>query len=903
MATITSNQSGNWATTSTWVGGSVPAADDLVVIAHGHKVTLNTNIQSTRTGDVTIDGNLHFASGGKMHLHGRMTVKNTSNSNNTAGEFVEGTSTSGSLLSMVGSTEIKISGSNSDQHGIQVDTRKWCGVDIQGSEPTLVTQLNGEATYDATYLTVDSASNFVAGDLISVYEREIHWVRNADECFRVFDVDTSNNRIYIRRFIGPEATIASSSGATITLGQDEAKQFRVGYYIVFGTGNNRNALKITAISGNVLTLASNVTGSVTNEKVYQSGVEIYHNDDAFVRRLATTNTAAITGSDAQRVIAVANVSDFSVGDEIVLESRSDTIVNYTSGSESNLWRHNLLYTISSISGNNITVDRDIVYDSVVGCCVIQMTRDIVIKACDSSGNDVAIGDQDTARVFFNVKYWTSNGWNNAPTRRVKVKYIRFKDLGYNTNDSTNFRPGVNIAGYNGRYSTTLTGSSHTNSTIHNTSGYSQTGENYIDGCAITAYALCSNSTRDGDSYPSLCIRHPYGHVDRNCVIVGTGNGYWRWSSGYFTKSSGHISMVSNAYNFNQEASYADYNFIGYWTGRMAEDYGMRFANHLRQNDRQLNFGSGYFDSQVQNYCFRFAGSRGNPFFTRMYGNYYRQFCYIDSDTGEMTILDSQIMPNQWDVTRTLYGDGGIGLYRTNNGFGVYGSSYNSFDTTKNNGNARIKIINNRFGIDAYPILIQGETKLFKISSNVWEIWWTWDNEGGGSGLTDTIFISAGAVVRLTANFKITTEYDGTAANVNDGDYPRLEAQSGPYANQGKYKDSSESTVKSSSEDTGSAGFKNSVQFDSNCIGDWQEKVLTIPAQPRDYFLTYGLIMRDNDLTNERSFMKPITVEISKPHSFTAVRESFDSISRIKVRDYNSGTGAFTTSKKRISGRI
>ena len=54
MATITSNQSGDWDATSTWVGGSVPAADDSVVIAHGHKVTLNTNIQSTRTGDVTL---------------------------------------------------------------------------------------------------------------------------------------------------------------------------------------------------------------------------------------------------------------------------------------------------------------------------------------------------------------------------------------------------------------------------------------------------------------------------------------------------------------------------------------------------------------------------------------------------------------------------------------------------------------------------------------------------------------------------------------------------------------------------------------------------------------------------------------------------------------------------------
>ena len=56
MATITSAQSGDWHVGTTWTGESVPAADDLVVIAHGHRVTLSTNIQSTRTGDVTIDG-------------------------------------------------------------------------------------------------------------------------------------------------------------------------------------------------------------------------------------------------------------------------------------------------------------------------------------------------------------------------------------------------------------------------------------------------------------------------------------------------------------------------------------------------------------------------------------------------------------------------------------------------------------------------------------------------------------------------------------------------------------------------------------------------------------------------------------------------------------------------------
>ena len=172
MATITSTQSGDWHVTSTWVGGEVPAADDLVVVAHGHRVTLSTDITSTRTGDVTIDGNLHFATGGKMHLHGRMTVKNTSNDNSTAGEFVNGSSSSGSLLSMANGTEIKISGDNSAQHGIQVDSRRWCGVQIDGGEPTLKTELNGNHDYESTYLTVDNSANFAAGDLISIYRRE-----------------------------------------------------------------------------------------------------------------------------------------------------------------------------------------------------------------------------------------------------------------------------------------------------------------------------------------------------------------------------------------------------------------------------------------------------------------------------------------------------------------------------------------------------------------------------------------------------------------------------------------------------------------------------------------------------------------------------------------------------------
>ena len=904
MATITSTQTGDWHATGTWVGGAVPANNDLVVIAHGHKVTLSTDIQAAITDNVTIDGNLHFADGGKMHLNGRMTVANRSNNITAAGEFVTDSTSSGSLLSMVGGSEIKISGDNSAQHGISIDDNKWCGVDLDGGEPTLVTQLSAAADYEDVYLTTDSITNFAAGDLISVYEREINWTRNADECFKIHDIDSSNKRIYVRKFVGPTATIISSSGATILVDKTEAKQFRVGYKLVFGTGDNRNALAVTGISGGTITLASNVGGSVDGVTVYESGVDIYHNVDAYVRRTATTTTAAITGSEAQRVISVANASDFSVGDEIALESMSNTVVSYVSGSETNHWRHNLLYTISAISGTNITVSRDIVYDSIVGCYVIRMTRGVVIKACAANGDEVVDGDQDTARVFFSVKYWTSTSYNTAATRRIKIKYVRFKNLGFNTGDSTNFRAGVSIGGYNGRYSETHTGSSHTNATVHTTNGISQTGENYVDGCAITAYSLCSNPTRDGDTYPSLLIRNPYGHVDRNCVIIGTGNGYWRWSSGYFIKSSGHISMVSNQYNVSHEASYAEYCFIGYYTGRMSEDYSMRFSNVLRQNDRHCDFGFGYMDSQVTNYAYRFSGTMRNPFLKRLYADKYKNMFYLDTDIGLITIMDSRLTPNLWDQTRKIYGDGQNGLNYTNNAFRKFGTSYNSYDTNKSNNSATVRIVNNRFGIDSFPIIVQGETAIFKERSNEWRLFWTQDNETQGSGVTDTLFIQAGTVVKLACSFKVTTEYDGTAATIAAGDYPRLEAQFGPYSQQGRYKAGTSSTmITDPSANTGTNGWNAQVQFDSGCIGAYQTKSLIIAAQPRDYFLTYGLILRDSDLASEDSFMKPIKVSVSKAHSFTTNKTSADSISKVVVNVYDSSANTFGTRKKRISGRI
>ena len=905
MATITSNQSGNWSSTSTWVGGSVPAADDLVVIAHGHKVTLDTNIQSTRTGNVTIDGNLHFADGGKMHLHGRMTVNNTSSANANAGEFVEGTSSSGSLLSMAGGTEVKISGSNADQHGIQINSRRWCGVEMLGSEPTHYTNLNGAYSVQSDYMTVDSAANFASGDMISLYEREVDFRVSPDECMFVHDVDTTNNRIYIRQYVGPVATVLSKSGSTILV--DDAKVFRVGYKIIFGTGSNRNVKKITAINGNKITFSSAVSGTVTNVKAYVTGNEKFHPDNRIVRRLATTVKTAITSVDSTNQLVVGNASDLNVGDEIMVEAGTDDgTYNYTSGSESNVWRHNILYTISSISGNTLTLNRNLQYKSDVGVLVVRMTRDIVIKACKTDGTDVPDGDQDSARVFFNVRYWTNNGWDDASTRRVKIKYVRFTNLGYNTNDSTNFRAGVLIGGYNGRYKSDLNGSAADETTIHTSNSYSQTGENYVDGCVVTAFSLCSNTTRDGDSYPSICVRHPYGHVNRNNVACGTGNGLWRWSSGYYHKESGGISMVSNQYNYLNEAMYADYSCTEYITCRMAEDYGFRannvrdgYSKHIRHIDSRTQHGR----------CWEVGNLHvDGPLYEKWYADKYR---YIGQNTSaaNTTILNSRFMPNQWDQTVSYYDASKTGAIYSDN---LYHWQSGYEDAYKGGGGATGKTTYAEHGFksDETVEMSYRVTKVKKSGNSHYDLLLGSDTR---KNMLDRTFVPAGTTVKIQSELYTNPKtYRGGNASISSNDYPYLIAfphtglevwRAGRYADgvfdwaQGENWDDAQMNnttfLTSTTGDLGVGWIERALHTNAS-LGAWEKKEITIQAQSRGYFLLYGFWFDDDDARQEGFQTRDYKVAFSTASPQKNVTQGGKS-TKSSVRT------SFNTGKKRIGG--
>jgi len=922
MATITSTQTGDWDDTATWVGGVVPVADDLVVVSHGHRVTLDTDIQAAKTGDITIDGNLHFADGGKMHLDGRMTVYNTSHSENDTGQFVEGTADSGSLLSMVGGSEIKISGNNDAQHGIQIADRKWCGVDIAGSEPTLKTELNGDHDYESTYLTVDDSTNYTAGDLISIYRREEDFRLANDECFWVHDVDSENDRIYFRQFVYPRVkqnppVIESVNGATITV--DDASVLRVGYMVIFGTGDNRNVLAITGINigSNVITFGSTVDNdpSLTGEYVYQTGTEKYHLDNSQVRRTANALTATYSGAVDLRTVAVNNVADFSVGDKIYIEACGDDSYMYTSGSETNTWRHRLVYEITSIDSLVLTVDRDILYDGAPGGLVARMTRDVVIKACDTNGDDIDYADQDTARVFFNVKYWTSTSWYNAPTRRVKIKYVEFSGLGYNTKNTTNFRAGVTIAGYNGYYDTKVTGSD--GSSVHSSNGISQTGENYVDGCSFTSYNLCSNSTRDGDGYPSICSRHPYGIVFRNHISIGAGRGVWHWSSQYYVKTHGHITAANNYSSMSVEGGYERLNEISYCYLRMAEDYGFMVYNQGRQNDMTI---IQHMDVQHQGHGM-YQGSNCAATFRRLYFNKYRYMNVGDGNHSSNLYLDSRFMPNYWDASAHIYGCDHTPYYDADN-IRHYSTGHNHPYLGSGTNTGRMFWVEHGFREGEMVEYGGGITKLARHNRSFAEYLVTPQST---PQLMNKIIVPANCVVKIRSTLKINDEkYNGSSNTVDDNSMPVLMARTrvnsgfGGRHGQGVVTDSGDirtlhtdwdiiadsndrAGIKNSTEARGKiwqSSFVEYITHTSAAQGAWETKELTVAAQYSSYELTYGYYVDNHDITYNGFRALPIDVILSKASSRGADAViATGSIGRKSVKT------AFGSRKKRISGRI
>lgn len=290
MAALTSSQSGNWTSSSTW-NGSTPSDGDTYTISAGHTVTISSDVRTTNgAGDINVNGRLLISNNGLLRLNGRMYVNG-----GTTGYFTEGSSTSGGKLEMTPGSLIEIRGANADNHGIQINAQKYTWVEMDGSDKNLNTTSSAAVTYGNSYIACSSVTGFAVGDWVSVFKRDEDWRVDGDEGFWVHDVDTTNRRLYMRQFVSPTATIQSSTTYTITV--DNARVFRTGYVLIFGTGSNRNVHTVTKIEGNVITFSTAISGSVNEETVYQTGFEKKHQSGKMVKRCATTLTNAVSANN------------------------------------------------------------------------------------------------------------------------------------------------------------------------------------------------------------------------------------------------------------------------------------------------------------------------------------------------------------------------------------------------------------------------------------------------------------------------------------------------------------------------------------------------------------------------------------------------------------------------------
>jgi hypothetical protein len=130
MAALTSTQSGNFSSSSTW-GGSAPADGDTFTITAGHLVTVNTDLRPTNGyGDIECHGKLYITNNGKLRINGRITVR----ASGKTSFFTDGVSTSGGAFVMDSNSRLEIRGDNSAQHGIWNETERYTTLECVGSE-------------------------------------------------------------------------------------------------------------------------------------------------------------------------------------------------------------------------------------------------------------------------------------------------------------------------------------------------------------------------------------------------------------------------------------------------------------------------------------------------------------------------------------------------------------------------------------------------------------------------------------------------------------------------------------------------------------------------------------------------------------------------------------------------
>ena len=422
MAAYTSTQSGNFSNVATWGGGGYPNLDaDTVTIAAGHTVTYdittplneglstftinaggtlrcnaNTQIRLGNGGNFICNGNFFANTGFKALLKGTTSPERqftfnptdiTTTATGTSGQntivvassanLIEGMRLSGTGIGLtariqsISGTTVTLTENNT---GTVSGTMTFGNVvEFVGTDGMPTTTINSQinsTNFLQGFINVTDSAQFATGDWVAFFKKDnIDALQGRNDEGYILH-DKSGNDLYIREFVGPSATIVSSSGNQIVV--SNAKIFRTWQALIFGTGANRNVLKISSIdtANNIITFTNSVVGSVVGQTVYTTGPLKTKSSGDRVRKVATT--VAVQALSTATLITLSSVAGFSVGGYIVIDA---------------LWPGDSSYTderpekrlITAINGNVVTLDQSLGYIAYVGAFAVNMSRDIKIK--------------------------------------------------------------------------------------------------------------------------------------------------------------------------------------------------------------------------------------------------------------------------------------------------------------------------------------------------------------------------------------------------------------------------------------------------------------------------------------------------------------------------------------------
>lgn len=817
MAYIQSVQSGNFSATTTWSGGVVPLDGDGFQINAGHTVTVDasTPIRTNGFEDSNIYGILQHTTSGTstIRMNGRLHVRG------------------GGTYHMRGDAICEFKGTNSDNHGLWVYGEASANFIAEGEDGMPTTTTNGGAE-NAYSLVFASAANFAVGEWIAVFNNSITTADDAfyatmrDEGFWIHDID--GNTVYLRQYVSPDATISSNtvSGSNRII-VSNAKVFREGQRIIFGTGANRNTRQISSIQyeSNTLILDGNTTGSIANLPVYLSGTEKFHDGGDKVRKVATVTTTQSNAGVTS--IAVANANKFVAGDEIWIEAKSEV-----GGTTDFAWNaYNTIHTISSVSGNTITLNAALPYIARSGALVTRLTRRIKVR-----------GVTDSDFAFFHTDYYVGNGdygtlsnWS----KKLVIKDVQFRRVGNSVDGNAR---GVSFRGWSSSNSLPVTISQQI---------ASHSRQPWVEGITV-------NGTLSVIDIGGIFL-WDHRYVKLRCAFCAN---TWNGINGpWYQPGQAIYNCISTR---NQSTNYRTEGLHDY--AEFAYNYSSRAENAMRwlpSYENALGYHDFISDSSTYglshyNTCLGLTG-RKFVFTGLRYGHYFENInsSLIYSSSKYLSgLVNPQLGTPQ----------AGPGLRQLDRGVLGYSA---------------LTILEDGFEYDAVRQYATGCERYWDNNENAWRVTFRYDYNEYGYGFGETILVPAGATLRVSAKVKLATGWSGS-------NYPQLDVRDAQSALNPNV------ISNSAAWSTPLSGGSSQINFTAASASNYEEKQITISPVNFPRYFQVGVTAAGSNDTAEGFWMKDIDIFIDRQYpnpGFTVANVGSDPRINYSIR---SAFGQFIT---------